>query len=141
MPGVAKWARRGEVLATRGRPISHHGTLRAMADPTERTDETLAIPPGPGQVPARSAPRSVTTGGPAGNGRPSSPEDMRDEIQQTRARMSMTLDAIEEQLVQQKRELWAKATLQPFRRKISTEPWRSMAIAFAAGYIVAAIRD
>jgi ElaB/YqjD/DUF883 family membrane-anchored ribosome-binding protein len=66
---------------------------------------------------------------------------MRDEIQQTRARMSMTLDAIEEQLVQQKRELWAKATLQPFRRKISTEPWRSMAIAFAVGYIVAAIRD
>jgi ElaB/YqjD/DUF883 family membrane-anchored ribosome-binding protein len=111
-----------------------------MADPTERTDESLAIPPGPGPAPVRAAGRNVTTGA-AGNGRPSSPEEMRTEIQHTRMRMSMTLDAIEEELVQQKRDLWARATLQPFRRKIATEPWRSMAIAFAVGYIVAAIRD
>jgi hypothetical protein len=77
----------------------------------------------------------------AGNGRPSSPEEMRAEIEATRIRMSSTLDDIEDRLVRQKRDLWAKATFQGFRRKVSSEPWRSLAIAFVAGYIVAAIRD
>jgi hypothetical protein len=112
-----------------------------MADPTEK-DETLAIPPGPGgSVPARAGARPVPGRGASGNGRPSSPEDMRAEIEETRARMSLTLDEIEERLIRQKRDLWARATLQGFRRRITTEPWRSIAIAFAAGYIVAAIRD
>lgn len=78
---------------------------------------------------------------PAGNGRPEDPDDMRQEIQRTRARMSLTLDTIEARLVEQKREIWARATLRGFRHRVTSEPWRSLAIAFAAGYIVAAIRD
>lgn len=81
-------------------------------------------------------------------GRRSEPEAMRREIEQTRARMSRTLDELEESLLHQKQELvrkrdelWAKATLRGVRRKLSREPWRSMAIAFAVGYVVAAIRD
>ncbi len=83
-----------------------------------------------------------------GNGRPDGPEAMRDEIARTRARMSDTLDAIEDRIVAERRalerkkeELWAKATLQGVRKKLSTEPWRSVGIAFAVGYIIAAIRD
>lgn len=82
------------------------------------------------------------------NGGPSDPESMRAEIERTRARMSDTLDEIEDRLLEGKRELvrkkdelWAKATLKGVRRTITTEPWRSVAIAFVAGYIVAAIRD
>jgi hypothetical protein len=112
-----------------------------MPDSTERKDETLAIPPAPSPVAAPAAARPVAGRPDRGNGRPSSPEDMRAEIEQTRARMSLTLDEIEDRLIRQKRDLWARATLQGFRRKITTEPWRSMAIAFAVGYIVAAIRD
>jgi hypothetical protein len=119
-----------------------------MADSTERhSDEarplpaTTAEPVAPATATA-SAPLTPAVGAvPAGNGRPSDPEEMRQEIQRTRARMSHTLDTIEDRLVEQKRAIWARATLQDFRRKVSREPWRSLAIAFAAGYIVAAIRD
>jgi Protein of unknown function (DUF3618) len=78
---------------------------------------------------------------PAANGRPGDPDALRRDIEATRARMSRTLDEIEGRLVRQKEELVARATLRDFRRRISSEPWRSMVIAFAAGYIVAAIRD
>ncbi|NIP80001.1 MAG: hypothetical protein GWM90_12570, partial [Gemmatimonadetes bacterium] len=44
-------------------------------------------------------------------------------------------------LERKKDDLWAKATLQGVRRKLSREPWRSVGIAFAVGYIIAAIRD
>lgn len=102
-----------------------------MAEITRR--ETVApdhrLPPAGGSV--------VT----AGNGRPGDPDALRRDIEATRARMSRTLDEIEGRLVRQKEELVARATLRGFRRRISSEPWRSMAIAFAAGYIVAAIRD
>jgi hypothetical protein len=108
-------------------------------NPETRSEDARAIPvrqaEGVGTRTVRAGPM------PGANGRPSDPEDMRQEIQRTRARMSSTLDAIEHRLVEQKREIWARATLQGFRRKITTEPWRSLAIAFAAGYIVAAIRD
>lgn len=100
----------------------------------------VAPVPGPG-VPERALPRGPILDGIGSNGRPSDPDVMREEIERTRERMSYTLDSIEEKLVRQKRELWAKATFQGVRRTIAREPWRSMAIAFAVGYIVAAIRD
>lgn len=119
-----------------------------MADTTDtRSDEAQSIPattaepvaPATGRAAAPATPPGEAVA--VGNGRPSDPEEMREEIQRTRARMSLTLDTIEDRLVEQKRAIWARATLQGFRRKVSREPWRSMAIAFAAGYIVAAIRD
>jgi hypothetical protein len=117
-----------------------------MADTTD--DQKLTIPPVPEATPKRvgQRPESVTTRQAArpvaaSNGRPDGPEEMRLEIERTRARMSHTLDVIEDRLVRQKQEIWAKATLQGFRRKVSSEPWRTLAIAFVAGYIVAAIRD
>lgn len=73
---------------------------------------------------------------------------MREEIERTRARLSRTLDQLEGRIVaerqelgRKKEELWEKATLQGLRRKLSREPWRSVGIAFAVGYIIAAIRD
>ncbi len=112
--------------------------------PTRTTKTTPTATTDAGPVPAppeRTLARGPVLDGVGSNGRPEDPEAMRVEIERTRERMSYTLDAIEHRLVLRKREIWAKATLQGFRRKISTEPWRSMAIAFAAGYIVAAIRD
>ena len=83
-----------------------------------------------------------------GNGRPSDPEAMRAEIERTRARLSRTLDEIEERVVRERRalerkkeKLWDRATLKGVRSRLSREPWRSVAIGFAVGYIVAAIRD
>ena len=103
--------------------------------------------------PTREIP-APTNGGPVGRpvrgpvGRPAEPDDMRREIEATRARISGTLDALEgrlvhekEQLVRKKDEVWAKATLKGVRRKVAEEPFRSMAIAFVAGYVIAAIRD
>jgi ElaB/YqjD/DUF883 family membrane-anchored ribosome-binding protein len=127
-----------------------------MADTSdERSQQKLTIPPGPESTPERvraraaaarepAGPPASATGDPArgtGNGRPSDPEEMRLEIERTRERMSYTLDAIEDRIVQQKRELWAKATLQGFRHAVSRDPWRPLAIAFVVGYVVAAIRD
>lgn len=73
---------------------------------------------------------------------------MREEIERTRARMSRTLDELETRIVREREalerkrvDLWEKATLKGIRRKLSGEPWRSMGIAFAVGYIVAAIRE
>lgn len=105
--------------------------------PSESGSRTPAVPVREGTT--------VTT---MGNGRRGSPREVRREIEQTRARMSETLDALEDRLAYERRELERKkndlvdkVTLKPVRRKLSREPWRSMAIAFAAGYIVAAIRD
>lgn len=127
---------------------------------TETKPEELVIPEGPESLESRDAPTSRAPAraeaaeaarreraprGPMmdgmGNGRPSDPESMRLEIERTRERMSGTLDALEDRLVRRKRELWAKATLQDFRSTVTREPWRSMAIAFVVGYVVAAIRD
>lgn len=90
----------------------------------------------------------MTTVSPMGNGRRSSPGEVRRDIELTRARMSDTLDALEARLAYERHELERKKdelvdriTLKPIRRKLGREPWRSMALAFAAGYIVAAIRD
>lgn len=98
--------------------------------------EDHRLPPGQG---GRSA-GEVRVAPPA-NGRPADPDALRVEIEDTRARMSRTLDEIEGRLVRQKEEIVARATFRDFRRKVSTEPWRSMAIAFVAGYVIAAIRD
>lgn len=86
-------------------------------------------------------PRTAGSAGAAGNGRPGDPDVLRREIEHTRTRMTRTLDEIEGRLVRQKEELVARATFRDLRRRISTEPWRSMAIAFVAGYVIAAIRD
>lgn len=73
---------------------------------------------------------------------------MRAEIERTRARLSRTLDELEHRMLRERRELerkkkqlWDRATLKGLRRKMSSEPWRSVGIAFAVGYIIAAIRD
>jgi hypothetical protein len=62
--------------------------------------------------------------------------------------MSSTLDSLEARVVYEKQELerkkdelWAKLTFQGFRQTMAREPWRTMAIGFAAGYVVAAILD
>lgn len=101
----------------------------------------------------RITPATVERDAPAprrayGNGRPTDPDGMRREIERTRARLSRTLDELETRIAAERRalerkkeDLWAKATLQGVRKKLSTEPWRSVGIAFAVGYIIAAIRD
>lgn len=101
----------------------------------------------------RITPATVERDAPAphrvrGNGRPTDPDGMRREIERTRARLSRTLDELEDRIVEERQELerkkedlWDKATLKGLRSKLSREPWRSVAIAFAAGYIIAAIRD
>ena len=93
----------------------------------------------------RDAPTTLRVGG---NGGPADPEAMRDEIERTRARLSRTLDELETRIVREREalerkrvDLWEKATLKGVRRKLSSEPWRSMGIAFAVGYIIAAIRE
>lgn len=82
------------------------------------------------------------------NGRASNPAEMRREIEATRERMSGTLDALEarvsrerQSLERKKDDLVDKATLKPLREQLKREPWKSMAIAFVAGYVIAAIRD
>jgi ElaB/YqjD/DUF883 family membrane-anchored ribosome-binding protein len=111
-----------------------------MPNTETQTDQELRIPPGPERSLQRIEDGGAVTQVSA-NGSPSSPDEMQQEIERTRQRMSHTLDLIEDRLVRQKEDLWAKATMQGFRRRISSEPWRSLAIAFAVGYIVAAIRD
>ena len=108
----------------------------AMADSTDRI-----TPP----TTKRDAPTSVRR---YTNGRPTDPEAMRHEIQRTRERLSHTLDELElrivrerEALEQKKEVLWDRATLKGARAKWSREPWRSVGIAFALGYIIAAIRE
>jgi ElaB/YqjD/DUF883 family membrane-anchored ribosome-binding protein len=109
------------------------------------------LPPGGSPMPAaRSGPPAPATGPERvrTNGAPTTPSEMRREIDRTRARMSDTLDALEARLVHEKAALtrkkeavWSTVTLQGVRDRLSREPWRSLAIAFAAGYIIAAIRD
>lgn len=107
--------------------------------------------PSPGDSGARTPAvqgREPTTVSTIGNGRRSDLREVRRDIEQTRARMSDTLDALEDRLASERQELERKkndlvdkVTLKPVRRTLSREPWRSMALAFVAGYIVAAIRD
>lgn len=138
-----------------------------MAKSTETTTPDTptsdrALPPGGSTVPTAAAspvpgPSGPDTGAgeldrprPAvrGNGRPSDPAEMRREIERTRARMSSTLDAVEarieherDSLERKKDELVDRVTLKGVRDRLQREPWRTMAIAFVAGYVIAAIRD
>lgn len=75
------------------------------------------------------------------DGQGGGPDDVRRDIDRTRERMSRTLDELEGRLSEGKDVLVARATFRDFRRQITSEPWRSLAIAFVAGYVVAAIRD
>lgn len=124
-------------------------TPDAPAPDTPDPDRTL--PPAGETAPAVRPERSPAPGPrppAAGNGRPADPAEMRREIERTRARMSSTLDAVEARIAHERRslerkkdELVDRATMKGLREKLTREPWRSMAIAFAAGYIIAAIRD
>ena len=74
------------------------------------------------------------------------PEDtavdaLRQDIERTRDRMSSTIDRIEGRLVRRRDEVWSKATFGDARQAIARGPWRSLLIAFAAGYVLAALRD
>lgn len=124
---------------------------RTQTTPPATPEHELALPPAGETAPAV---RTDTTPVPGprprvtGNGRPTDPAEMRREIERTRTRMSSTLDAVEariayerQSLERKKDELVDRATLKGLREKLTREPWRSMAIAFAAGYIIAAIRD
>jgi ElaB/YqjD/DUF883 family membrane-anchored ribosome-binding protein len=117
------------------------GGPRSVPAPGQATEATPARQRG--TAPARRERRAVR-----GNGRPESRAEMRREIEQTRARMTDTLDALEARieferaaLEQRKKQMIDRVTLKGVRQKMAEEPWRSMAIAFAAGYIIAAIRD
>jgi hypothetical protein len=133
---------------------------KTRADPAGAPSRPAVTPvPGPGTPASRAPTRPTTTDSvPAraprhgavtvGNGRPGSARELRRDIEQTRARMSDTLDALETRIADERRSLERKkddlvdrVTLKPVREKLSREPWRSMALAFVAGYIVAAIRD
>lgn len=122
----------------------------AEGDAAVKGTATPVLPPGRARTPAAPAAdrRPARTERARTNGRPSSPEEMRREIDRTRARMSDTLDALEARILHEKEALARKkesfvstVTLRGVRRTLAREPWRSMAIAFAAGYIIAAIRD
>lgn len=69
------------------------------------------------------------------------PDALRREIEETRDRMSRTLDALEDRLVRQKEDVVARVTFRDLRRRFAESPMKPLLIAFAAGYIVAAIRD
>jgi ElaB/YqjD/DUF883 family membrane-anchored ribosome-binding protein len=125
-----------------------------MADTTDRITPATAkrdtpAPADRTETPATGGDGTAVAARPVrGNGRPTDAEAMRAEIARTRARLSRTLDDIEDRIVAERRalertkeELWEKATLQGVRKKLSREPWRSVGIAFVVGYVIAAIRD
>lgn len=68
-------------------------------------------------------------------------EALREDIERTRHRMSETLERIEGRIMRRRDEVWSKATLQHVRETVTSEPWRSLLIAFAAGYVWAALHD
>ena len=118
-----------------------------MADTTDTITPAAVKRDTPAPAQTADAPRRVSARAGA-NGKPTDPESMRLEIERTRARIADTLDELEGRLVRErqalelrKQELWRTVTLKGAREKLSKEPWRSVAIAFAAGYIIAAIRD
>lgn len=118
-------------------PTTGHGLPPGgSAAPTARAE--------PRRVPGPGEPRSLEPRA----GQPEGPSEMREEIARTRARLSHTLDALEARVVDERQslerkkdELVDRATLKPLRKRLAREPWRSMAIAFVAGYVVAALRD
>lgn len=88
------------------------------------------------RLPAAAGPNGVAL-----DGRFSDPDELRREIERTRARMTRTLDELEGRLVRGKEELVARVTFRDVRQRLSAEPWRTLAVAFVVGYVVAAIRD
>ena len=96
----------------------------------------------PGETSAVAASTSIAA--PASDEPAEPPEEadaLREDIERTRDRMSETLDRIEHRIVRRRNEFWSKATLQDAREAMASEPWRSLLIAFAAGYVLAAMRD
>lgn len=129
------------------------GTGRGTAETVENVRPSRVPPPGPRAQ--RPRPKTAVRTPPPDRIRSDyqvveveTPDEMRIEIEATRARISETLDELEgrlvhekQQLVRKKDELVDKATLKGFRQKMAEEPFRHMAIAFVAGYVIAAIRD
>lgn len=105
-----------------------------MADSSRRQGIPLdhRLPPTSG-LPQVGTAEGVLAGG--------EPDEVRREIARTRDRMSRTLDELEGRLAEGKDALVARATFRDLRRQVSQEPWRSLAIAFVVGYVVAALRD
>lgn len=65
---------------------------------------------------------------------PTTVDDARDQIYETRERISATLDQIESRIVDTKQELRRKAdVLRPARERIRLEPWKALAIAAGVG--------
>ena len=130
-------------ITTPDSPPANRPTPVGASDLPAARGETAPVPsPGERERGVKRSPRA------RGNGRSASPAELRREIERTRARMSSTLDAIEHRIVDERRSLERKkdemvdrATLKPIRERLAREPWRTMAIAFVAGYVVAAIRD
>lgn len=73
----------------------------------------------------------------AGERQPTSVSDARDQIFDTRERISETLDQIETRIVDTKQELRRKAdVLRPVRERIRMDPWKALAIAAGAGLVL-----
>ena len=111
----------------------HDATNPEPTNPEQRTAGTLS-PVAP----------ATAIGAPAldeHNEPPEGADALREDIERTRDRMSETLDRIENRIVRRRDEVWSKATLRGARAAIASEPWRSLLIAFAAGYVLAAMRD
>lgn len=71
---------------------------------------------------------------------PRSTEEARRAVEETRGRISATLDAIEGRLVDKKEELKERiALLRPVREEIRSNHWRSLGIAFGAGLLLATL--
>jgi hypothetical protein len=109
---------------------------QAKADQApERVPRSLPSTPPPADEPA------IRGGETASPDSPDGADALREDIGRTRDRMSRTLDRIEGRIARRRDEVWSKATLQDLRVTVASEPWRGLLIAFAAGYVLAALRD
>lgn len=72
-----------------------------------------------------------------GSGEPRSVDDAREQISETRHRISATLDQLETRIADTKQEIRRKAdVLRPVRERIRTDPWKALAIGAGAGLVL-----
>jgi hypothetical protein len=135
------WERAGPLW-----PIHFSSERDVMRHETEPEQARAGNAPEPAP-PAVPSPPPAADGAAVRGGETASPgstdgaEALREDIGRTRDRMSRTLDRIEGRIARRRDEVWSKATLQDVRARIASEPWRGLLIAFAAGYVLAALRD
>lgn len=71
---------------------------------------------------------------------PTSTEDARRAVEETRGRISATIDAIEDRLDTKREELKEKLNvLRPVREQIRSHHWRSLGVAFGAGVLLSTL--